>query len=136
MHFPEDIKDKYLAIAAQVGLKAEDVEEHFTAGGGHGGQKVNKSQNCVELTHKPTGTTVRFHQHRGLHRNRVEAWQLLILKIQEQILGDKSKLGQEKHKIEKQKQRRSRRSKQKMLEEKRRESEVKEFRKPVEEESY
>src|SRR3989344_6681157 len=119
MRFPVDLKEKYLQIAAAIGFRPEDVEEHFASGGGHGGQKINKSQNCVELHHEPTGINVRYQHHRGLHRNRVEAWQLLILKIEEQMQGDVSELGRKKHKIEKQKQRRSRRSKQKMLAEKR-----------------
>lgn len=132
MNFPVELKQKYLLIASAIGFRPEDVEETFASGGGHGGQKINKSQNCVELTHKPTGTLVRFQHHRGLHRNRTEAWQLLILKLQEQAQGEVSELGKKKHKIEKQKQRRSRRSKQKMLAEKRMTAELKQQRKGVE----
>lgn len=131
MNLPVELKQKYQLIATAIGFKPEDIEETFASGGGHGGQKINKSKNCVELTHVPTGTTVRFQHHRGLSRNRTEAWQLMILKLQEQSQGATSELGKNKHKIEKQKQRRSRRSKQKMLEEKRREGGVKELRKPL-----
>ncbi len=112
----------------------EDIEEHHTRGGGHGGQKINKSTNCVELTHEPTGITVRYQHHRGLHQNRKEAYELLIDKIEEEQLGAKSELAQKHHKVEKQKQRRSRRSKQKMLEEKHHQSDKKDARKKVGEE--
>lgn len=131
MRFPVDIKEKYVTIAQEIGLRPEDVEERFASGGGHGGQKINKSQNCVELHHIPTNTDVRYQHHRGLHRNRIEAWQLLILKVQEQAKGDASELGRKKHKIEKQKQRRSRRSKQKMLVEKKERGEIKELRRKI-----
>ena len=131
MHFPVDISDTHLQISSELSINSEDIDEHFTSGHGPGGQKKNKSRNCVELTHRPTGITVRFQHHRGLHRNRVEAYELLILKIEEQTKGIASELGQARHKIEKQKQRRSRRVKEKMLAEKRMESGKKETRKPV-----
>ncbi len=120
-------------MAKEINFDAQDVEEHFTRGGGHGGQKVNKSTNCVELTHEPTGITVRYQHHTGLHQNRKEAWELLIVKLEEHIKGEKSELASKRHKIQKQKQRRSRRSKEKMLEEKRQRSEIKAFRKSVDE---
>lgn len=125
MEFPIEIQHKYTVIAKEIGFDPADVEEHFTRGHGHGGQKINKSTNCVELHHKPTGIDVRYQHHRGLTQNRKEAWELLIAKVEEQIRGAKSELASKRHKIEKQKQRRSRRSKQKMLEEKRKRSDIK-----------
>jgi len=131
MNFPVDIQQKHQLIAKEIGFKVEDVEETFTRGGGNGGQKINKSTNCVELHHLPTGTNVRYQHHRGLIQNRKDAWELLILKLEEQAKGIESKLGNKKHKIQKQKQRRSRKSKEKMLEEKKKRSEIKEFRKDI-----
>ncbi len=131
MNFPIEIQHKHQLIAKEIKFKPEDVEETFTRGGGNGGQKINKSTNCVELHHIPTGTMVRYQHHRGLQQNRKEAWELLILKLEEQLKGEESKLGQKRHKIQKQKQRRSRRAKEKMLEEKRKRAEIKEFRKDV-----
>lgn len=32
-----------------------ELEEQFVRGSGPGGQAVNKTANCVVLTHKPTG---------------------------------------------------------------------------------
>lgn len=36
-------------------LNEEDLDEQFVKGHGPGGQAVNKTSNCVLLTHKPTG---------------------------------------------------------------------------------
>ena len=131
MKFPVDIGQKYQKIAKEIGCNPKDVEEHFTRGSGHGGQNINKSTNCVELHHKPTSINVRYQHHRGLQQNRKEAWELLIVKVEERIKGKESELASKRHKIEKQKQRRSRRAKEKMLEEKRKRSEIKEFRRAI-----
>ena len=40
-------------------ILAKDIEESFVKGNGPGGQKVNKSSNCVVLKHKPTGIVVK-----------------------------------------------------------------------------
>ncbi len=84
MHFPIELPEHILALAAEWKILPEDIEEFHTHGGGHGGQNLNKSTNCVELTHKPTGTTVRHQHHRGLLQNRIEAYELLIQKIAEE----------------------------------------------------
>ncbi|MBM3228104.1 peptide chain release factor-like protein [Candidatus Peribacteria bacterium] len=81
MHFPVELPDHILALASQWSVRPEDMEEFHTRGRGHGGQKINKSTNCVELTHHPTGLTVRHQEHRGLLQNRIEAYALLIEKI-------------------------------------------------------
>ena len=125
MHFPVEIQHKYMVMAEEIGFDPEDVEEHFTRGHGHGGQKINKSTNCVELHHTPTGINVRYQHHRGLQQNRKEAWELLIVKVEEHIKGEASELASKRHKIQKQKQRRSRRAKEKILEEKKKRSEIK-----------
>lgn len=40
-------------------LNEDDLEENFVKGWGKGGQKVNKTSNCVELKHKPSGIVVK-----------------------------------------------------------------------------
>jgi protein subunit release factor B len=37
-------------------LNEEELDEQFVKGSGPGGQAVNKTNNCVVLLHKPTGT--------------------------------------------------------------------------------
>ena len=38
-----------------LGIREQDLEESFVRGSGRGGQKVNKTNNCVYLKHIPTG---------------------------------------------------------------------------------
>ena len=40
-------------------LREDELEESFVKGWGKGGQKVNKTSNCVELKHIPTGIAVK-----------------------------------------------------------------------------
>lgn len=128
MNFPVELSPPLLALTAELKILPEDIDEFFTRGSGHGGQKINKTASCVELTHRPTGTTVRVQRFREQHLNRVEAYKLLIGKLEERIRGKESKRQQEIFKLRKQKQRRSRKAKEKILEQKHRRSSVKEQR--------
>jgi len=117
----------------QLGIHEDDLIEKFIQGSGKGGQKINKTNNCVFLKHKPTGITVRCQKDRKRSTNRVLARRLLIEKIKDKILQLKTKKQQENEKIRRQKQRRSRKAKQKMLVEKKRKGLTKELRqKPTE----
>ncbi|MDD4627880.1 MAG: peptide chain release factor-like protein [Candidatus Peribacteraceae bacterium] len=128
MNFPVELPPKALALAAELNVLPEDIDEFFVRGGGAGGQKINKTASCVELTHRPTETMVRVQRFREQHLNRIEAYKLLILKIEEKIKGAASQRQQEIFKVRKQKQRRSRRSKEKMLDQKHHRGNIKEQR--------
>lgn len=125
MNFPVELPPQVLALAAELNIQPEDIDEFFTRGGGHGGQKINKTASCVELTHRPTGTVVRVQRFREQHLNRIEAYKLLIGKLEERIKGAQSRRRQEIFRVRKQKQRRSRKAKEKMLKEKHHRSSVK-----------
>lgn len=131
MSFPVDLSPPLLALAQELEIRPEDVEEQFTRGTGKGGQKMNKTSSTVLLLHIPTGIDVRVQKHREQSKNRLSAWKLLILKIEEQKKGKESKLAKEVFKIRKQKARRNRKSKEKMLAEKKHRAEVKEARQKV-----
>lgn len=131
MEFPVDLPEAHLKLAAELSIKPEDIEEHFTKGGGPGGQKINKTSSCVELTHIPSGTIVRMQKHREQSLNRISAYKLLIDKIEEQVKGEESKRAKRIFKLRKQKQRRSRKAKEKMLEEKHHRGDIKEARKKI-----
>ncbi len=118
MDFPVSLPEPLLALARELKIYPEDIDEHFTRGSGPGGQKINKTSLCVELHHKPTGTDIRMQKHREQSKNRLSAYKALILKIEEQIKGKESQKAQAIFKKRKQKQRRSRKAKEKMLEEK------------------
>ncbi|KAJ4495607.1 RF-1 domain-containing protein [Lentinula lateritia] len=57
-------------------LKEEDIEESFVRGSGPGGQSVNKTENNVQLLHKPTGIRVACQETRSLFTNRMLARRL------------------------------------------------------------
>ncbi|MDA1209153.1 MAG: peptide chain release factor-like protein [bacterium] len=131
MDFPIELPNAVIAMASTLHISPEDISETFTKGSGHGGQKVNKTSSCVELYHAKTRTTVRVQKHREQSKNRISAYKLLILKIEEKKKGKESKRALQMHKVRKQKQRRSRKSKEKMLEEKHHHAEIKDMRKKI-----
>ncbi len=53
-----------------LGIREQDLEESFVRGSGRGGQKVNKTNNCVYLRHGPTGIAVKCHVDRSRELNR------------------------------------------------------------------
>ncbi len=101
------LKERMLAL----NIRPEDLEESFIKGGGHGGQKVNKSNNCVYLKHLPTGVAVKCHVERSRELNRFLARRELcdaLERIANGIAPNKAKLIQ---KMRRQKDRRKRRRK-------------------------
>ncbi|MDF7806375.1 peptide chain release factor-like protein [Pontiellaceae bacterium B12219] len=96
----------------------QELEEHFIRGGGSGGQKINKTSSCVQLRHTKSGIEIRCQKTRSQADNRYWARKELCERIEERVLGEKSKKQQAFEKIRRQKRRRSRRAKSKMLDEK------------------
>lgn len=113
--FPIPLKQKYLEKAEKLRIFPEDIEEQFVRGSGHGGQKVNKTNSAVWLKHLPTGVEVKVQDQRELIANRIGGYKLLILKVEEKVLGKKSEMALQRFKVRKQKARRTRKSKEKML---------------------
>jgi protein subunit release factor B len=128
MEFPVDLPPNFLEKAHELQILAKDVQESFIRGSGHGGQRVNKTSSTVQLKHEPTGIEARSQRFREQSKNRLDAWKLLILKIEEQIKGKESELARERYKIKKQKKRRSQRAKEKMLSDKHHRATIKEER--------
>jgi len=71
--------------AKELDIDPSDITEKYVTGGGKGGQKINKTSSCVMLKHLPTGIVVKCQKHREQIKNRLSAYKLLILKIEEQI---------------------------------------------------
>jgi protein subunit release factor B len=80
------------------------------------------------LKHIPTGIEVRVQKYREQSKNRLSAWKLLILKIEEKEKGEESKIQKEAFKIRKQKQKRNKRAQEKVLGDKKQRGDVKEAR--------
>lgn len=124
-------KNKIAAIEKrlqELGIKDEDLLEEFIKGSGSGGQKINKTNSCVQLTHGPTGIVVKCQKTRSREQNRFFARRLLVDKLEEQVLGAKSEKAKKIHKLRVQKRKRSKRAKEKVLEAKRQRSSLKKAR--------
>ncbi len=103
---------------ASLGIREEDIVEKFIHAQGHGGQNVNKTATCVYLKHLPTGIEVKMQKERSQALNRFFARRLLADKIEEAVLGERSRVRQEIEKIRRQKRKRSKRAKEKVLQDK------------------
>ena len=119
MNFPVEINPHYLEKAARLKIEPADIVEQFVRGSGAGGQKINKTSSAVLVKHLPTGIEVKCQSHREQSRNRVSAYKLLIDKIEDKVLGNKSERAMKVFKVRKQKKHRSKRAKEKMVESKR-----------------
>ena len=115
----------------KLGIRKQDLSEHFVRSSGAGGQNVNKVATCVVLKHGPNGIEVKCQQTRQQALNRYYARQILCDKLERKILGKKSEAEKKRWKIKKQKKRRSKKAKEKILEAKRRQSAKKKLRATV-----
>ncbi len=118
------------ARMAALGVRDEDLDEHFVRSGGRGGQNVNKVSTCVVLRHGPTGLVVKCQEARSQAMNRFLARRLLLEKIAARQRGEVDARAQEAARIRRQKRRRSRRAKEKMLATKHAQAEKKAARRP------
>lgn len=131
MNFPVNLPSPFLQKAAALNISPQDIEEKFVRGSGHGGQKMNKTSSTVFLLHLPTNIPVKCQTYREQSKNRLAAYKLLILKIEEKIKGRESDRAKKIFKLIKQKRKRSKRAQEKVLEAKKRRGETKEMRKKV-----
>lgn len=93
------------------GMREADLDEHFVASGGPGGQKVNRTATCVQLRHTPSGAEVKMQQARSQALNRFYARRRLCELLEAAQLGKASPAALRQDKIRKQKARRKRRGK-------------------------
>lgn len=131
MNFPIELPEHFLQKAEQLGVNPADITEQFIRGSGKGGQKINKTSSTVLLKYIPTGIEVRCQKHREQSKNRISAYKLLILKIEEKVRGKESERAKKIFKLIKQKRKRSKRAKEKMLVLKKLRGEVKQSRQRV-----
>ena len=70
---------------ARLGIDLRLVEENFIRGSGHGGQKINKTSNSVQLKYPPLGLIVRCQRERQRSLNRFIALRELADRIEMKI---------------------------------------------------
>ncbi|KAJ2808054.1 hypothetical protein H4R21_000235 [Coemansia helicoidea] len=99
--------------ASPVVVRDEDIDEKHVRGWGNGGQKLNKTSSCVQLTHRPTGTMVVCQDTRSLHQNRKIAMKRLREKLDLQQNGAASKIGKQVAKLRARKHKRRQRARKK-----------------------
>jgi len=93
-------------------VNERELDEKFVRGWGKGGQKVNKTSNCVVLTHTPTGIVVKCQATRILPQNRKIARKIMQARLDEVVNGESSKGAIKSMKKRRQKSRRERRRKE------------------------
>jgi len=102
-----------------LGVTEDDLLEKFVRGSGAGGQKINKTSNCVFLKHLPTGVAIKCQIDRSREMNRFLARRELCDQLEAIKEGRAIAKTQAIEKMRRQKRPRSRRSKQRSVADKR-----------------
>lgn len=93
------------ARIARLGIDLRLIDEQFTRGSGHGGQKINKTSNAVLLRYPPLGLVVRCQRERKRSLNRFIALREMVDEIEVRISPETSERLKEIEKIRKRKAR-------------------------------
>ncbi|KAI3638521.1 hypothetical protein MIR68_003019 [Amoeboaphelidium protococcarum] len=83
------------ALKKKIEIDERDIVEKFVVGSGNGGQAMQKTNNCVQLHHLPSGIRINCHDTRSREQNRKIARKRLSEKLDFIENGRLSKIAQE-----------------------------------------
>ncbi len=125
--------EKSAALAQRMtalGISDADLLEKFVRGSGAGGQKINKTSNCVFLKHLPTGVCIKCQLDRSREMNRFLARRELCDQLDAIREGRAVAKTQAIEKMRRTNRPRSRNSKRRSVADKRNQSQKKSLRRP------
>lgn len=111
---PDKLDDLHRRMS-DLGIHETQLTEKFVRGSGSGGQKINKTSNCVFLKHEPSGIAIKCQIDRSRELNRFFARRELCCQLEAIRDGKTSAKSQAIEKMRKQKRQRAKRSKKRHL---------------------
>lgn len=105
-------KEQLYKLLNQLNINMTDIKKTYITGSGKGGQKQNKTQNCVQIHHIPTQITIKCQETRSKDVNEYKAFSRLAEQIAAKY-GIETKQSKKIAALKKQKARRKRKSQQK-----------------------